>query len=60
MSTHHVGAPGWAGTPPDPGSLPPMLPRRLSRAGIATGLVLLLVAIAATVLSYLDVKNNPT
>jgi hypothetical protein len=37
-----------------------MLPRRLSRAGIATGLVLLLVVIAATVLSYLDVKNHPT
>jgi hypothetical protein len=36
-----------------------MLPRRLSRAGIATGMVLLLVAIVATLLMYLDVVNNP-
>ena len=36
-----------------------MLPRRLSRAGIATGIVLALVAIVATFLMYLDVMNNP-
>jgi hypothetical protein len=34
-----------------------MLPRRLSRAGIATGMVLLLVAVVVTWLTYHDAMN---